>query len=375
MSMKRSLTVIVKPTLACNLSCRYCCVGHYAKHKRMSFETLEMCIKQVQSIPGKDNINWIWHGGEPTLMGIDFFDQVIALQEKFRGSRYIRNNIQTNATLLYGAFLNFLIDNNFKITSSIDGPPPIHNLTRVYSDGRGTFDDTWKVIKSAQKRIDSIIASGGSHPGLSLICVLNKSNINEIDKIYEFFSSKNINLKLNPLINIGCALDDLEGLGLKEHEYGTALIKFFERWFYEKELGISVSPLSEMLISLLKNKSSGCQAGGTCRGNFISIDPEGNVYPCGRFDGVPEYWLGNIHQQRLQNIINSERHIEIDNVRHQAVADSCKACSCRIICSNGCLFNSYLNKKNGGKKDPYCESYKMLFQHLRNAINKELKKE
>lgn len=372
--MGRSLTVILKPTNACNLSCKYCCVEKDAWQGRMDLKTLERCVQEVMAIPGKETINWIWHGGEPTLMGVTFFAEAVRLQRTYQGKHRVRNNIQTNVTLLNDEFIDFLIENEFKITTSIDGPQTIHDRTRVYPDGKGSFEDVWEVVQKLRHRVLEKIAKGGRHPGLGIICVLTKKNITEIDRLYEFFSANEIALNLNPLIHIGRALEDAEGLSLKGDEYGIALTRFFDRWFYEKNLGIEVKPLSDILFSLIAKTKTGCQFAGSCRGNFISIGPQGDVYPCGRFDGVREYLLGNIHKQSLHEMFNSKKHVEIDNQRWSAISDDCKTCSYRDVCNSGCMFDAYLTKENGGKKDPYCASYKILFSHVENALKKELSK-
>ena len=161
------------------------------------------------------------------------------------------------------------------------------------------------------------------------------------------------------------------GLGIDAAEYGSALVQLFETWFYEPDVGINVNPLTDALRSCLTNVSAGCQFGGSCRDGFISIGPKGDVYPCGRFVGVKEFWLGNIHEENLQDILKSRRHIEMGE-RCKTIDDECRACEIFDVCGSGCMYNAYIGNGSLSKKDPYCESYRLLFERLTRAVNEEL---
>jgi len=215
--MHSSLTVIIKPTNECNLSCKYCCVEKTAERGRMTSATLEKATQQIMTLPGRDRIRWIWHGGEPALMGVDFFEEAVKLQSRYQNRHLLRNGIQTNATLLSESLLEFLLDNHFVITSSIDGPEEINNLTRTYPDGRGAFKDAWRAIERIREKTKetSIDGSNGASR-IGIICVLSRKNIAKIDQVYQFFRENNLSVKMNPLIPAGKAVDDLTGLSLPD---------------------------------------------------------------------------------------------------------------------------------------------------------------
>ncbi len=371
--MGSSITVIIKPTHGCNLSCKYCCVEKGAEHGRMSLRTLEKAIEQVMRLPGRDRIRWIWHGGEPALMGQGFYEEVVKLQLRYRNEHLLSNGVQSNATLIDDRFLDFLLDNNFGLTTSLDGPEEIHNLTRVYPDGRGSFSDVWSFVQEVRKRrINKGIKNGRGANGIGVICVLSKNNINFIERIYEFFRENKMAFKLNPIINVGRAADDPSGLAIGESDYGIALVKLFNKWFYEKDVGFDVNPLSDILRALVTNQVGSCQFGRSCRESFISIGPLGDVYPCGRFGGVKEYWLGNINEKSLIDIIRSEKHQKMDI--KSKVIDDCKNCDYQKLCNSGCMYNAYLGNGAADAKDPYCASYKLLFECVNSALKHELTK-
>jgi uncharacterized protein len=339
----------------------------------MDSNTLELAIKNVMTLPGKKYFRWIWHGGEPTLMGIDFFKEAVSIQNRYLDDRKVINCIQTNATLLNGEYIDFFDKNKFTVSSSLDGPEEIHNLTRVYPNGKGSFKDAWKGIQLIKEKNKELEKSGKNyHIGKGVACVLSKSNIDRVFDIYSFFLENNIPITLNPLIDFFGKNSHTHGLGIDNNEYGVALIKLFETWFYEDDIGIEVRPFSYILKSFISNKPNICLFDNSCREQFISIDSIGNVYPCGRFGGIDDFLLGNIHEQSLIEIINSNKHFEMKNRKIENI-DDCKTCEYGKLCNAGCMFNAYMRDASSLTKDYYCESYKFLFDHIKMALIKELK--
>lgn len=382
----KGITAIVKPTHECNLACRYCYVEDSAESGRMSSKTLERTIEQLVLLPERDRINIIWHGGEPWLMGIDFYEEAVKIQERLKGDKKFDNSIQTNATLIDTNVLDFCVANDFHIGMSLDGPEEIHNLTRVYPDGRGSFNDVWRGIKMIRERNDelrkgenqkndgSLIRRNiGRRIGGGAITILTQLNTDRLDEIYDFFKANHISMKINPLIRSGRAKRDHHNLAIGPAEYGKALVKLFDRWFYEQEEGVDVDPLSTILGNLMTSNPVSCNFGESCREGFISIGPNGDVYPCGRFDGVREYWLGNIHKRRLQDVLISRRHRMMAK-RNAENVKGCPNCNYKRICNAGCMHNAYMQKGDINDKDYYCASYQILFKHLEKALIPELER-
>ncbi len=369
------ITAIVKPTHECNLACKYCYVEEGAEQGRMSSKTLENFIEQMLSIPGKDNVHFIWHGGEPLLMGLDFYREAVNIQNRLNKNKKIDNCMQSNATLIDDKVLDFCEEYNFDIGSSLDGPEEIHNLTRVYSDGRGSFKDVWKGLQMLKQRNAELRkrAKEGEHPkylGGGAITILTSKNIGRINEVYDFFKTNKMSIKINPLIKSGKAKNNFEELSIGPKEYGKSLVKLFDSWFYEKEKGIDVDPLSSILGNLMTGKPVNCNFGESCRNSFISVGPLGDVYPCGRFDGVKEYWLGNVNETSMDKMINSKSHLSMSKRK----VEECSPCKYNKICNSGCMHNAYMKKGSIQDKDYYCASYKILFEHLDKALNLELEK-
>ncbi|MBU1129457.1 MAG: radical SAM protein, partial [Nanoarchaeota archaeon] len=152
MSLKDHITVIVKPTHNCNLRCKYCYIEENAEKGNMPLSLAEEAIKKVSEF--SKTSNWIWHGGEPLLMGVDFFKEIQKIQKFYekKGNEFY-NGIQTNGTLINNEILDFIEKaNDFDVGLSIDGPEKIHNRTRIYSNGKGSFKKVLKATKSIKER-------------------------------------------------------------------------------------------------------------------------------------------------------------------------------------------------------------------------------
>lgn len=339
----------------------------------MSIDTLERLTKSVLNIPGAEEITFLWHGGEPLLMGVDFYSEAVSLQKKYRDGKAIKNSIQTNSILIDEEFLDFFQSNEFTIGSSLDGPEQYHDINRIHKDGRGTFMDVWEGLKKIWARNKDIRKENErGHLGGGVICILNRSNINYAEEIYGFFKANNLSFKINPLIHSGAAVDKLHELGIGHLEYGSALIRIFNKWFYEPEFGIDVDPLSEIIGNLLTGQVSSCSFSENCGDSFLSVGPNGDVYPCGRFDGVRDFRLGNICNDSLQDILNRRSCAEFR--RSKPPDKTCRTCGFIKICNSGCMHNSYMTNGSIVGKDYYCASYKLLFKHIKSAVTSELLK-
>jgi uncharacterized protein len=375
--MNRHITAIVKPTHECNLACRYCYVEESAEQGRMNSYTLEKMTTQIIDLSGLESVHIIWHGGEPLLMGLDFYKQAVDFQKfyKDKGVRF-ENSVQTNATLIDNDVLDFCEQNSFHLGSSMDGPEQIHNLTRVYPDGKGSFQEVYRGVKLIQERElmhkkehkekDCGFIGGG------VITILTRENINKIKELYDFFRSEKINVKVNPLIKSGRAKTAYNQLAIGPADYGKALVELFDIWFAQTKDNIGIDPLEEILGNLMTNEPVGCAFTRTCRDNYISVGPQGDVYPCGRFDGVKNYWLGNINEHILVDMLESRKHTFMAK-RTAETVKGCSACSHKQICNAGCMHNAYMIRGNINDKDYYCRSYKFLFEHLKKSLDIELK--
>jgi len=367
-SKNRRLNIIAKPTHNCNLSCTYCYVEKDAEKGVMGEKLLAQSIEKISKAYQKSH--WIWHGGEPLTMGLDFYKNVSEVQEFYRkkGKNFL-NSIQTNGTLITEDLLNFIEQKkDFYLSTSLDGPQEIHDKIRIYKNGKGSFEDVMDGLNSTKKRNSSLEAG--------VICVISSININYPKRLYNFFKSEKINVKLNPLINSGNAKENIDDLGITPKQYGSFLLKFWDIYnkdvLREGKVIIDIDPFMEVLGNIETNSPLGCNYSVSCRESFISLGPQGDIYPCGRFDGVKKFWMGNIKKDSLDNIMNSKINQELKK-RNSKSIKGCKICDFKNICNSGCMHNAYLSGNVFGK-DPYCSSYFSLFKKMRNVLNSEKNK-
>lgn len=367
-----SLTAIVKPTYACNLGCLYCYEGGRARAcERMSLDTLRNVITGLAQYHGPERTTHIiWHGGEPLLMGLDFFRAAVQIQQELGADYKFDNSIQTNGTLLTDEVLDFCQEHHFSIGASLDGPQWLHDFTRPYSDGHPSFSDVLDAVNRMRERRGS---NSQHHIGGGVIAILTKPVLPHLDEFYEFFRDNHIHLKLNPIFYAGRGATVRDKLGITPQEYGEAMVYLFDRWFYEPDHIIDIDPFDLILGNLMTGDPWGCQFGPACWDAFIAVDPAGNVHPCGRWSNEDQFCMGNLNQQSLAEIRQSPVLEEFRRGRARAWL-KCRECEFRPICNSGCVENGYLLRQRLSDRDIYCAGYKQLFAHIKQALLVEVGK-
>ena len=358
----RNLSVIIKPTNNCNFNCKPCYASSGPMNRDvMSGETLENSITKISYFNGKGDDNcssFIWHGGEPLLAGLGFFIDVVKIQKRLRDDGYaFRNAIQTNGSLIRKETVDFFKENEFSPSLSLDGPKEINDKTRIYAKARNgsysTFDD---VIRSIDLLKENGIDAG-------VVTVVNRHNIDCLQEVYDFFKSKGINAKFNPLFKTGRAKLNYSELCVSEEEYAEATFAFFKAW--EKDTQpIHLECFENMLKSYLSNGcySPECQFMDSCQRKFISIDRNGDVYPCAEFCGVTEFRYGNINSDSLEEILSSPLRDKLYG-RSEKISD-CQGCEHKGLCYGGCMQRAYAANGDIMGKDPLCQTFKMFFGYF-----------
>lgn len=325
-------------------------------------------MTQVVEVANGRSVHFIWHGGEPLLAGLTFFEEVNKHSQLFRAKGHsVCNSIQTNGTLVTDRLLDFIAtQRDFSLSFSLDGPRDLNDRTRMYKDGRGCFDD---VFSGMHKTRDLAKHTAGFYPGGGVIVVVNKHNIKQLPGIYCFFRAQRMGFKLIPVIISGSAD---KSLAVSPIEFATAMNSLFDTWIDDTE-SVEIDPFTTMLGNLLTSEPIGCHHSVSCAGNFVAIGPLGDVYPCGRFDGVPEYHLGNVNDSGgLAAALNSSCH---ERLRHRTASTvpGCTKCEFSAICHGGCMHNA-ANSGDLMARDPFCSAYKLMYAHMRKYLLGELKR-
>jgi len=334
----KKLNVLILPTDACNMNCIYC--FHLKNHKyfdKMQIET----IKQFYDItfPNYEEVNIIWHGGEPLLMGLDFFNQAIELQNKYKAVSKITNSIQTNLTLMTDEFANFFHKNNISVSSSYDGI--LNDKTRSFSQ---------EIINRREKIIRTGMECG-------FIMIATSINIHTLIDSYKFFKQRKIGYRIN--LYVGSSEDKLSlnpEIALKE------LANFFNYYVQDESCEISIELFVKFLSYFKTKKTSSCE-NTSCLGRWVGIRHDGSITPCNRYF-PKEYLYGNISDYSdISQAFDSEgfKHLLTKAVERRK---KCKECEIFDFCSGGCN-NIHLNETGienmGGNT---CVITKALFHYL-----------
>lgn len=360
--LQRPFAVIAKSTDICNYRCSYCYVEHGSTAPIMSLDTAKIAIDRVAAHVGPGRpINFIWHGGEPLLADAEFFAGVVEHTASL--SRFcIRHCLQTNGSRLTDEFLAFCLDSGIAVSLSFDGPAEIHDANRRDARGRGTHTRTLEALARLRR---AGLASG-------CVCVLHRQNVDRVDELYDFFRGERLNVRINPVVRSGRAASHYNDLSIAPREYGKAMIRLFDRWF-DDDATILVEPLHTILGNFVGPTIWGCDYHGRCLESIISINPDGEVYPCGRFAGLVDFRLGDIHTDSIATLFSSPLYRRLSQ-RSADVVPGCRRCSFREVCNGGCMITAHMADGDIFGQDYYCEGRKMLFAHVARRLRDHLER-
>lgn len=351
---------VIKPTHVCNLACSYC----YNDDERRPFmdnKTLSRVIEQTFSlskfINKYESVEFIWHGGEPLLAPLSFYNDVIQLQEQHsRGVPY-SNIIQTNGTLLKKEHLELFKKHNFQISLSIDGTKESHDANRKFKNGKGSF---LKVNSAIRKLKENDFKIG-------CVLVLNRKNRQNLKESYDFFRENGIGFNIIPLMKGGSANNIFNEISLTQEEYIDAWTSLYDDWLSaSSENYVDVSSFLHTTRSVISGSCSSCIGMSQCGIANISTDPVGDIYPCASLTGNKDICYGNVNEKSLIDIFYSETAIRW---RTRPFNDKCTKCKWFYLCHGGCPSRSY-HYYNGDYTIPdhYCKSIKMIYNHVESRL-------
>lgn len=316
----------------------------------MKSSTLEKVIDLACS--EYENVQFIWHGGEPLLAGLHFYQEAIRLQNNYPHC-HIRNTIQCNLTLLSEENAKFFIANHFRIGSSFDG---IENeLTR---GNTCQILEKYKLYKSL----------GGQ---LGFIMVLSSYTVDSLISSYEIFKQMNANYSINNYISIsGNKLDDK--FYIPANIAISKMCELFDYWVNDSTCNIHLNTFEEYLAYILEGKTNKCRF-NSCLGHWMCIRPDGQIMPCNRY--FPErYSYGNINTlSKISDAFNSDGFVLI---LKEAIErkKTCKMCSLFNLCKGGCNNVAYAGGDICKQNDYYCVVLNGIFEHIKNWCDTSLAK-
>ncbi len=386
---QRSFHVTAKPVgSACNLECTYC----YYLHKsdllpqiagnQISDDLLEEFIRQYIAGQDVDCVVFTWHGGEPALLGLDFFRKVVRLQEKHAGTKRIENDLQTNGLLLDEAWCEFLKEQRFLVGLSIDGPKHLHDPFRVGKGGEPSFDAVYRAARLLQRH----------GVEFSPLTVIHSLNARHPEEVYRFLTEElgcsrlqwlpcvepkdfrttapgrwdtaALPLLGTPAAKPGHPTSFVTDWSVDPDDWGEFLCQTFDLWLSTGLGKVFVNWFESLVGQWMGQPALMCSLAEVC-GRALAVEKDGNVYPCDHFV-YPEHRLGKLGEgdRRLADMVDSPEQRRFGCNKRDALPDYCKQCSYLFACNGECPKNRFLKTPDGQPGLNYlCSGMKRFLAH------------
>lgn len=377
--------LLAKPTGAiCNLDCKYCFflskeLLYPDDEFRMPDVVLETYIRQLLEAHRTPEVTVAWQGGEPTLMGLEFFERAMRLVERHkRAGQQVEHTIQTNGTRLDAEWCKFFKRHAFLVGLSVDGPREMHDAYRVDKGGKGTFDQVmrgWQYL--TQHKVD-----------FNILCTVHAANVHSPREVYRFFRDdlkadfiqfipivERVQTALLPLANVGWGErsggsrplytqsgNQVTERSVKAEQYGDFLIEIFEEWV-RRDVGHVYVQMFETTLGAHIGQYGVCVFSPTC-GNALALEHNGDLYSCDHYV-EPTYKLGNIMETHMVDMVGSERQRKFGMDKRDILPSCCQTCDVRFACNGGCPKDRFLNTPDGEAGLNYlCAGYMKFFRRV-----------
>jgi len=374
-SRPTAFSTMIKPAGSlCNLDCHYCYYLDKAeiydnRQPLMSIDLLEEYIQQY--IEGNDVplVTFCWHGGEPLLIGLDFYRKAVEFQKKYKGEKQIDNALQTNGMLITREWCEFFRDNKFLIGVSIDGPKDIHDAFRLDKGGHPTFD---KIMAG----VEMMARIGVDYNTLSTV---NRMSERRGAEVYRFL--KSLGSRFMQFLPVVEHVVDLPGgarprivppgypgarraeWGVTGEGYGRFMIDIFDEWVIQ-DVGSYFVQLFDVALAQWVGVSPGlCSFSETC-GDALIVEHNGDVYSCDHYV-YPQYRLGNLAEEGLLELFKSKEQFRFGINKRNTLPAECLRCKWYFACRGECPKHRFDEAANGEKnKNTLCEGYRAFFAHV-----------
>jgi uncharacterized protein len=358
--------VMAKPTGSrCNLRCDYCfflekSALYPGSDERMTDEVAEAFIRQTVAAQKVPFVTLAWQGGEPTLMGLDFFRRALEVErEALPADWQVERTLQTNGTLLTEEWAVFLAENNILVGLSIDGPRELHDAYRHDGAGRSVFDDVEAAARLLQRH--------GAE--FNVLCTINAANQAHPLEVYRYFRDVlgARYLQFIPIVEVETLpFDGIAGTvtdrSVSPREYGEFLSAIFDEWVRHDVGEMFVQFFDGVLASYLRGYSSLCILRPTC-GEGVALEHNGDVYSCDHFVDTP-YLLGNIMETPIGELVRSEQQVAFGQAKRDTLPQYCRECEYLFACNGECPKNRILLAPDGETGLNWlCEGLKYFFAH------------
>ncbi len=377
--------VLAKPIgPICNLDCKYCFYlekellypqpdPHIDKWA-MSDQVLESYIRQYIEAHDTPVVNFAWQGGEPTLLGMDFFRRVVEIEKRYANGKQIANAFQTNGVLLNDAWAEFFLEFQFLIGISIDGPRELHDAYRVDKGGQPTFDRVMRGMETLQRhKVD-----------FNTLTTLHRANADSPLEVYRFLRDNGSGyMQFIPIVERIAHQVTEDGLRLispdfagaakvapwsvEPRQFGRFLCAIFDEWV-RRDVGRTFVQLFDISLETWSGmEASLCIFRKQC-GAALAIEHSGDLYSCDHFV-YPENRLGSIMDSAMAALAGSEKQQKFGEAKESTLPRYCRECDVRFACNGECPKHRFLTTPDGEPGLNYlCAGYKMFFHHVDPAM-------
>ena len=358
---RQPFVVMAKPVgPACNLKCDYCYYLDKAQlfppreSLKMRHDVLETYIASFIAASPGPLVHFVWHGGEPTLAGIDFYRRVVELQDRHLPDGWsCLNNLQTNGTLLDEAWCAFLAEQHFTVGLSIDGPSYLHDAFRTDRRGRPTHARAMAGLR--------LLRAHGIEP--DVLCTLNSANVEHPAQVYRFFVDEGVQwLQFLPVVKrtadgaVSCSSVTPEAMG-------SFLCAVFDEWIRYDVGSIGVQNFLECLLVVSGRPANLCVMAETC-GQVPVVEHDGGLYSCDHFV-EPHHYLGDIVRDGLGALIETTRQVSFGQAKRDLLPQECRVCPVGFLCHGGCPKDRFSTASDGeGALNYLCAGYRGFYGHV-----------
>ncbi|MHC4680244.1 MAG: anaerobic sulfatase maturase [Planctomycetota bacterium] len=324
-------TLLIKPSGSeCNVDCVYCFYKCRAPEvgrgrQRMSEQVLEKLVKDYMQLRFA-LAGFAWQGGEPTLMGLDFYKKAVELQKKYGVSgQEVGNSLQTNALLLNEKWCRFLHESKFLVGVSIDGPKQFHDAYRLDHSGGGTFDRVMRAIENCKQY----------EVEFNTLTLINAKNVTHPEDVFDFLIELGVKfLQFIPCVELDQATGQIADFSITPEQYGEFLCRLFDRWYEHGPRKVSIRDFDSILSYYVTGRHTICTFDRQCS-QYVVIEHTGDAFCCDFFV-EPKWRLGNIFETPIDKLAASRVKKAFARAKKN-LCDKCLLCRHLAICRGGCM--------------------------------------
>ena len=347
------LYVMLKPVGSrCNLACQYCYYLNKERHEEMSDELLDMFIRQYLEAQTQPEVLFTWHGGEPLLCPISFYQKALQIQQRYSRGRTIDNCLQTNGTLITKEWCEFFHDNRFLIGISIDGPQDLHDAYRQSPHQQST----WQQVMHAIELLNQYDVMWNA------MATVNHFTADAPQRFYHFFREIGCQfLQFTPVVERHQG--KVDDYSVTPRQWGSFLCGIYDEWVQQDIGEVYVQLFDATLANWVGESPALCSMSPYC-GRCAAMESNGDVYSCDHFV-FPKYLLGNIRTSTLTSMLYGERQQQFGRNKSEMLSRQCRECLFLFACHGECPRNRFTIDCYGEPHHNYlCEGYRQFFEHV-----------